>query len=201
MSTYFTSDLHLGHNRDFIFKNRGFWDITEHDKALISNINSVVTPEDELWILGDICFGDTTNRETADYYKNLIKLDCKNVKVILGNHDSKTKSDFYKEFGWSIEGYSVPFHIGHQAYLLSHYPTLTQNGRYKGVLNLEVINLYGHTHQQDSFLSVNGEIQPLSFHIGVDSNDLRPVELSEIRRLVCEKYEEVLKENSENIER
>ena len=55
---YFTSDLHLGHNKPFMYEPRGFKSIQEHDKAIIDNINSIVTNEDDLYILGDIIMGD-----------------------------------------------------------------------------------------------------------------------------------------------
>lgn len=32
-----TSDLHIGHNKEFVYKERGFQSIEEHDSALLSN--------------------------------------------------------------------------------------------------------------------------------------------------------------------
>ena len=48
---YVTSDLHFGHDREFIFGPRGFKTIQEHDEAIIQNWNSVVTKSDLVYIL------------------------------------------------------------------------------------------------------------------------------------------------------
>ena len=37
---YFTSDLHLDHDKDFIYKERGFEDIHSHNFAILNNWNS-----------------------------------------------------------------------------------------------------------------------------------------------------------------
>lgn len=34
---YFTSDLHFGHDKDFIYKSRGFNSIGDHDNTIIEN--------------------------------------------------------------------------------------------------------------------------------------------------------------------
>ena len=54
---YFTSDLHIGHDRDFIWKARGFSSIEEHDTEILKRWNSIVQPEDTVYILGDLCLG------------------------------------------------------------------------------------------------------------------------------------------------
>lgn len=38
-----TSDLHIGHNKEFVYKERGFQSIEEHDSALLSNWNELVS--------------------------------------------------------------------------------------------------------------------------------------------------------------
>lgn len=39
---FVTSDLHIGHNKEFLYKPRGFSSIEEHDKALIENWNNLI---------------------------------------------------------------------------------------------------------------------------------------------------------------
>lgn len=41
-NTYFTSDTHFGHNKEFVFKERGFNSVEEMNAAIIKNWNSVV---------------------------------------------------------------------------------------------------------------------------------------------------------------
>ena len=55
---YFTSDLHFGHNREFIWGPRGFKSSWEHDETIVKNWNSLITEEDDVYILGDLMLGD-----------------------------------------------------------------------------------------------------------------------------------------------
>ena len=61
--TYFTADLHLGHDNIISFCNRPFKNIEEMDKAIIDNWNSKVTEKDEVWILGDFSYRSVKNVE------------------------------------------------------------------------------------------------------------------------------------------
>ena len=55
---YFTSDLHFGHDKDFIYKSRGFNSIEDHDNTIIENWNNIVTEDDDIYVLGDLMLGD-----------------------------------------------------------------------------------------------------------------------------------------------
>lgn len=55
---YFSSDLHFGHNKDFLYQSRGFNSIEEHDEQIIKNWNEIITNEDEVYILGDLMLND-----------------------------------------------------------------------------------------------------------------------------------------------
>ena len=45
MSIYFTSDLHIGHDKDFLYKPRGFNNVWDMDNAIIENITHTLTHE------------------------------------------------------------------------------------------------------------------------------------------------------------
>lgn len=55
---YLTSDTHFCHNKDFLYKPRGFNSIQEHDEQIIKNWNEIITDEDEIYILGDLILND-----------------------------------------------------------------------------------------------------------------------------------------------
>lgn len=187
---YLTSDLHLKHDKPFIYEKRGFNSIQEHDKEIIENINKVVAPEDTLYILGDLGMqGEMDKASFNDYLATMLgNIGCEDIHIIRGNHDTDEKMEVCKSLGFTIHDYGYELINHKQRYFLSHYPTLTQNGSLKGALHREVINLYGHTHQTEQFLEVNGIQVPLSFHIGLDSNNLKPVELGKVRELVRDNY-------------
>lgn len=57
---YFIGDLHFGHVNCLSFDNRPFKTIADHDAVLIKNWNNVVSIEDDVYILGDISWYNTT---------------------------------------------------------------------------------------------------------------------------------------------
>ena len=58
---YVTSDLHLGHDRDFVVAERGFETIESHDRTIVDSWNAVVDKTDEVYLLGDVMLGDIDN--------------------------------------------------------------------------------------------------------------------------------------------
>ena len=64
-----TSDLHIGHNKEFVYKERGFQSIEEHDRALISNWNELVSPDDLVYVLGDVMLKKDLEDEEFLYAK------------------------------------------------------------------------------------------------------------------------------------
>ena len=45
---YFSSDLHLNHNKDFIYLPRGFSSIEEMNDAILNNFCKTITSEDSM---------------------------------------------------------------------------------------------------------------------------------------------------------
>ena len=55
---YFSSDHHLQHNKNFIYEPRGFKNIYEMNNTIIKNFNSIITWEDDFYLLGDNFLGE-----------------------------------------------------------------------------------------------------------------------------------------------
>ena len=51
---FYISDLHLGHNNIIRLDNRPFKNMTEMETTIINNWNSVVSDNDQVYILGDM---------------------------------------------------------------------------------------------------------------------------------------------------
>ena len=98
---YVTSDLHFGHAKPFIYEPRGFPNINDHDEEIIKRWNELVQLEDEVYILGDLMLKD--NEHGLECLKQL------NGKkyFIIGNHDTNTRINLYKENGLECLGYST----------------------------------------------------------------------------------------------
>lgn len=164
---YFTSDLHLGHNKDFCYAARGFNNIQEHDQTIIKNYNSIVNEEDEVYILGDLMLGE--NRENSLALLSKLK---GHKHLILGNHDTKKKVELYQEF-CDIESFDYATMIKYKKYsiYLSHYPTLCMNYD-QGV---KVWNFHGHTHSKEKF-SEFGQC----YNVALDAHNMFPVSIENI---------------------
>ena len=60
---YFTSDLHLGHDQEFIWGARGFNSVEQMNETIISRWNGMVTDDDDIYVLGDLVMGGIENTE------------------------------------------------------------------------------------------------------------------------------------------
>lgn len=164
---FITSDLHFNHDKDFIWKKRGFSSVNEMNEAIVNNWNQTVSDDDIVYLLGDVAMG-------SDLQASLRLINKLKGKKYLayGNHDTEARIKAFKtnRFFEDIQmGYRLKYKK--HMFILTHYPTITANGD-----DLRVINLYGHTHQKDNFF----EDKSYMYHVGVDSHDCTPVLLETI---------------------
>lgn len=168
---FLTSDLHFGHDRQFLYEPRGFSSIQEHDEAIIANWNSVVAPEDTVYVLGDLMLGD--NEHGMECLRRLNG----NLKIVRGNHDSDTRWALYGTLpNVELLGWASVLKYRKYVFYLSHYHTDVSNLDDNQYLRSHTLNLYGHSHQKERFWH---DI-PYYFHVGLDSNNNTPVLLDDI---------------------
>jgi calcineurin-like phosphoesterase family protein len=167
---FVTSDTHFGHDREFVWGPRGFSNYMAHDNAIVKRWNEVVGPDDTVFHLGDVMLGD-----------NSYGMDCLaelngNIKIIPGNHDTATRLALYRKLP-RVEVLGLAEMIKYKKYnfYLSHHPTITSNLEKAPYLRMHLINLFGHTHQQNKFYMS----MPYMFHVGMDSNNCTPVLLDD----------------------
>lgn len=165
------SDLHFGHNRNFIYEPRGFSSIQEHDEIIVKNIRETVGFDDDFWILGDLLLGD--NEHGMECLRQLPG----HLHIVRGNHDTDTRWTLYSTLpNATLHGWADMLKYKKYNFYLSHYhtdvATLDENPR----LHEHTLNLFGHSHQKSSFWH---DI-PYYFHVGLDSNDNRPISLDDI---------------------
>jgi calcineurin-like phosphoesterase family protein len=161
---FFTADPHFNHPGIVPMMGRVdgasalMGSIEEHDSKLISNINSMVDRDDELFILGDFAF-DKPGR-----YRQ--QINCKHIKFVMGNHDRKTKTS--NVFGQChdiirTEAFNKKKTDSVKLYLC-HYPTMYWDQSHNGVGHL-----YGHCHsQREEYLD---QLEPgrRAIDVGVDN--------------------------------
>lgn len=169
---FVTSDLHFGHDKEFMYVPRGFSNIQEADSAVVGNWNSVVSDEDDVYVLGDIMLNDNEN---GCRLWNQLK---GNKFVIIGNHDSAVRIELLKTCpNTTVLGYADIIKYDGFTFYLSHYPTITSSFERDKRLKIGEINLCGHTHTKDRFVDIGkGRI----YHCELDAHDNRPVAITEI---------------------
>lgn len=162
------SDLHIGHSQAFVYEKRGFQSIEEHNQTLIENIKACVGEDDDFYILGDLALGDLD--AAAAYLRQIPG----RVHVILGNHDTDRRVEFYESLGWDVQ-FATVIRYKKQRLYLSHYPTDTANPG-EDFLSLATVNVYGHTHQDWNWSSD----RPFSFCVCPEANNNYPIEISNL---------------------
>lgn len=170
---YLTSDTHFMHGKNFLYEPRGFSSTEEMSETIVSNWNSIVSPDDTVYHLGDVILTDT--EKGLEYFKQLNG----NIMLIRGNHDSDARMQLYTELpNVTYLGYANMLKYKKWMFYLSHYPTITSNLDDKDKpLKARVINLCGHSHTKDKWADIN---KGLIYHVELDAHNNYPVLLDDI---------------------
>lgn len=155
MSSFYTSDTHFNSQRTLDLSRRPFSSVADMNAAMIDNINSVCSQDDDLYIIGD--FGDYTFAE----YLN------PNIILVCGNYEH---NDMGKDFAGNFtlfEKYLIDrgfsqVHLNELItpdYFMNHFPSRGIEGRF---------NLFGHIHKLQ-MVKRNG------LNVGVDCHNFYPI--------------------------
>lgn len=138
MSVFVISDLHLGHKGIINFRRhdgqllRPFDNIDVMHRAIIDGWCSVVTPQDKIYVLGDVAMGQ------KKMIQGLLHDLPGKKRLVRGNHDLNPDSWYHDA------GFKVIYGVRHiQNVWLTHIPINPQclEGRSIG-------NIHGHLHAQ-----------------------------------------------------
>lgn len=157
---FFTSDTHFGDSRGLRIDRRPYRSVAEHDAVLVARWNETVSPDDEIWHLGDFASGRRPER-----IGELLRTLHGRKHLVIGNNDGAATIG---EPGWQSVQHYAELTIDETALVLCHYPFRTWNRMGRGA-----VNLHGHSH---------GRLKPLprQYDVGVDIWDYRPVTLATI---------------------
>ncbi len=177
---WITSDLHIGHDREFVYADRGFDSIEEHDSALVDNWNSLVSSEDTVYVLGDIMLKHDLKDNEFDYGLSVLKQLNGKLIIIRGNHDSEAKIERYKTCSNILDAGAAALYlnypkVGSYHFYMSHYPTLVSHEKLKP-MKTALINLYGHTHQKEHFYNDH----PYMYCVCLDAHNMKPMLMEDI---------------------
>ena len=188
---WFTSDTHYSHKNicygvsEWAGKEtstRKFNSLEEMNNAIVNSINAYVEQSDELYMLGDWSFGGIES--IWKFYDRLI---CKNIHLILGNHDDHIKKNKIlpncsyrddsgtcaQDLFLSVDNY-LEITLNKQPFVLCHYPMedwyqMNDKGS---------IMLHGHNHHGLDNSLINSTYRRMD--VGIDWEEFRPYSLEEI---------------------
>lgn len=167
---FLTSDPHMGHDREFIWKPRGYESVSTMNISQVQKWNGIIEDDDDVYVLGDVMLGDASNIEFIKQLKG-------RIHIVLGNHDTAAREKMYRELPNVVEVAEVGIRLKYKKhhFVLTHYPMMTGNLEKESLKQMS-LNLYGHTHQTSNFYND----MPFMYHVGVDSHDGYPVLLDDI---------------------
>ena len=170
---YFTSDLHFYHEKIIHHCSRPFADAQEMNEKLIQNWNSVVQPDDEVYILGDV-----TMKGPEQAFAALSRLS--GIKYLIkGNHDYFADKEGWDQYSWVFRWVKEYHELiwENQKFVLFHYPIAEWNDYYKGA-----IHLHGHQHNLAVYNHQQLQAGIKRYDVGVDANRFAPVSIEQITK-------------------
>lgn len=170
---YITSDLHFSHDREFIWRPRGFNSVYEMNEAIVKRAWEVMDAGDTLYILGDLMLKDD------EMGLKLVNQLPGYKHIIYGNHDTDNRIAKYNERIANLQSAQWATRLNYNGYhfYLSHYPSITSNNDYDKPLKQRMLNLCGHSHVQDKWADWD---KGYIYHVEVDCHNCFPICIDEI---------------------
>ena len=187
MTVFVSSDIHLNHRniisycsgrrRPNVANGTPVSDDEIHymNEMIISNWNNTITPEDEVFILGDVAMG------IIEKGIPLIRRMNGKKYLVAGNHDVKLRK-YVRERMFGAEDlfvwvkdyfeYSYTHNEKRHRIIMSHFPMAHWNMQSK-----ESIHLHGHLHSESSKKHIN---EYKIMDVGMDGNNLVPYKLDDV---------------------
>lgn len=164
IETWFTSDTHFYHENILKYESdaRPFATVEEMNETLIERWNSRVKPKDNVYHLGDFCFGGVQNVSIAARLNG-------SKRLVLGNHDKYAIEEYAKYFD---KIFGVTFW---NKCILSHVPV--HISQMQGEKRRCLVNLHGHLHSKTL-------IDAVYYNVSVERNLLYPINADIINRHV-----------------
>lgn len=172
---FFISDTHFRDFRELEVLGekvhlflRPFKSVEEQDSLLIENWNRLISPEDEVWHLGDF----TTEKEGLEIRKQLNG----KIHLIRGNKEDDFSDELLLEYFDSVQESKELVLANGEKVNLVHYPILGKK---------DLFNFVGHIHKAWT-------IQPNMINLGVDVwnwQPVREVELIHLMKAIREYYD------------
>lgn len=167
---FIISDFHFDHANILNFKRRDstplrdFKDVNHMNEFMVQEYNSIVRPQDKVYICGDVAMKDTG-------IKYLARLNG-HKRLVLGNHDYGNMHLYMPYFEDIYSTRRL------DNFILSHFPIHPESlGKAHGCL-------YGHVHDPHNNIK-----DPRYYSVCVENLDYRPISLEEAKRKIFKQIE------------
>lgn len=172
---WLSSDYHFQHNREFIYKPRGFENVDEMNETIIANHNDVVREDDDIYLLGDLMLGGPDKMETG---LEMIRALKGRLHLIRGNHDTDKRWEAYSKLPNVVEQQNAIYLNYHKYHFyMSHYGSLTNNNDYDKPLQARLLNLCGHSHTKEKWQDLD---KGYIYHCELDAHNNYPISINNI---------------------
>jgi calcineurin-like phosphoesterase family protein len=168
---FFISDFHARHENIIKFCDRPWINKEEMTEGLINNWNSVISPDDIVFNLGDFIWSGS--------YGAIIPRLNGHIHLILGNHDRHINPTWEKYLAGIYE--QLTLLIDNKIVYLNHFPYLC--------FPENAYQLFGHVHL--SKIKNTGEdfqrcqyLLPNQYDVGVDFNNFKPISWKEVKNRI-----------------
>lgn len=172
MKTFFTSDLHLGDERQKLL-GRPFRNADHCANEMLKNWNAVIKPEDEVYVVGDWCLNEEWLKGWTPKFNG-------KKYLVLGNYDS-LEIDLYANYFHGIfdDNFLITCNAGGDmmTFNCQHYPSKASE---------KYFNLVGHIHGC-------WRVQKNMLNVGVDANHFRPLSADDVSffyKAICDFYDQ-----------
>lgn len=157
MATYLTADWHLGDTRLDLLQ-RPFTSPDDMARAMLSEHNQLVSPADDLIVLGDVC--------VTPEALPLVALFQGRKTLIRGNQERLFTDEELKPYFDRIiaEGEGLELEQDGLQLFATHYPTRARADRF---------NLVGHIH-------TSWKVQKNMLNVGVDVHHFKPIPMARV---------------------
>lgn len=178
---FFTADSHFYHRLILKYRSQFNNSLEQMHKTIIENWNTIVSPKDTIYCLGDMGLG--TSLQMIEILKQLNGHKC----LITGNHD-RFNAEYKKQFIWIKDYYRLK--IDTYRLILFHYPIYSWHGK-----ETNAIHLHAHVHQNSHHdVGLHNKI-----NVGMDIWDFKPISLQQILDTIWERAPRYLKTEENRI--
>ena len=163
---FYTADLHFGHKRIIELDHRPFSSVEEMDQTIIENWNKKIRKNDDVYIIGDVCFKDAEK-----YLKQLNG----RKHLIIGNHDKNIIKNKEACKHFVSMDYYKKIHENGKTIILCHYPIAEWDGFFR-----DSYHIYGHIHNSKNASYQFMKQYENALNAGCMINNYEPVTLEEL---------------------